>query len=182
MKQVMSMILVIAGMANLNAYAIDGFSMDLGYGEESAVHIGTSAKWNWDSKWFTAGNWSVGGHWEVGAAHWNGKSGKHSNGSITLVGITPVFRLMRHQPLFNGMMPFFEGAVGFHMMSDNKIGDADLGGNFIFGTHIAAGVPFSSRRQYELSVRLQHFSNAGIYNGGNNGMDFVQLRFSYNFE
>ena len=59
------MILVIAGMANLNAYAIDGFSMDLGYGEESAVHIGTSAKWNWDSKWFTAGTgpWGVTGKW-----------------------------------------------------------------------------------------------------------------------
>ncbi|TNF99338.1 MAG: acyloxyacyl hydrolase [Gammaproteobacteria bacterium] len=163
-----------------HAQAVDGIAIDLGSGDESSDVIGASVRWNWEKKWFTDGEWYVGGYWEAGIGHWDGKSGEHSNDNITHVGVTPVFRLQRHQPLSNGTIPFFEGAIGFHVMSDDKIGDKDLGTNFAFGDHVAAGIQFGGQRQYELSARLRHFSNCGL-DDSNPGMNFGEVRFGYLF-
>ena len=110
-----------------------------------------------------------------------GDSGDYRNDDITHVGITPVFRLTRHDRLDNGIKPFFEGAIGFHLMSDDKIGDKDMGGNFTFADHISAGAQFGGKLQHELSLRLQHFSNAGIYSS-NPGVNFAAIRYGYNFD
>lgn len=162
------------------AYAVDGMNFTLGGGDESATMIEASAKWNWDSKWFTDGDWYVGGYWELGAGHWDGKRGDTRNSDITYVGLTPVFRLTRHQPLSNGVRPFLEGAVGFQLMSDHKIGDKDLGGDFIFRDHVSGGVMFGNNEQHELSLKLQHFSNAGL-NKSNPGINFMSLQYGYNY-
>jgi len=119
--------------------------------------------------------------WILGAGHWNGKSGKERNDSITHVGVTPVFRLTRHQKLANGAMPFFEASIGAHIMSDDKIGDKDLGGNFIFGDQISGGAQFGNNLQHELSLRLQHYSNAGLHSS-NPGINFAGLRYTYNLD
>ena len=180
-KKLIRLLFLLLPAYSLTAMAVDGMNVDLGAGDESATQIGGSVKWNWDSRWFTEGDWYVGGYWEAGIAHWDGDSGKHRNDNITLIGVTPVFRLTRHNKLDNGMKPFFEGAIGFHLMSDDKIGDKDLGGNFTFGDHISGGAQFGDRLQHELSLRLQHFSNAGIYSD-NQGMNFATIRYGYNFE
>ena len=166
---------------SVTVFAVDGVSVDLGGGDESTTLVGVSAKWNWDSKWFTDGDWYVGGYWELGAGHWNGKSGRERNDSITHVGITPVFRLTKHQTSANGTKPFFEAAVGAHIMSDDKIGDKDLGGNFIFGDQISGGVQFGNNLQHELALRLQHYSNAGL-SSSNPGINFLGLRYTYNLD
>ena len=138
-KKLIQTIFVLFLTYSLPGHAVDGVNFDLGGGDESTTQLGVSAKWNWDAKWFTEGDWYVGGYWELGAGHWDGDSGRHRNDNITHIGITPVFCLTRHDKLANGVKPFFEGAIGFHLMSDDKIGDKDLGGNFTFGDHISAG-------------------------------------------
>jgi hypothetical protein len=166
---------------SLPAYSVDGINIDLGSGEESATLVGVSAKWNWDSQWFNEGDWYVGGYWELGAGYWDGKSGEHRNSEITHIGVTPVFRLTRHNAYSNGVKPFFEGAIGFHLMSDDKFGDKDLGTEFTFGDHISGGIQFGEQQKHELSLRLQHFSNAGL-DSSNPGINFGMLRYGYNFQ
>lgn len=165
---------------SLGASAVDGVDIDLADGDEGSTVVGASVKWNWDKQWLTDGDWYVGGYWELGAGHWNGDSGEHRNSSITHAGITPVFRLTRHNRLANGAMPFLEGAIGFHLMSDDKIGDKDLGGSFTFKDHLSAGVQFGTGLEHELSVRLQHFSNLNLY-GSNPGFNTIGLRYGHNF-
>jgi hypothetical protein len=51
---------------------------------------------------------------------------------------------------------------------------------FNFDDHAALGFRFGDRDANELSVRVEHFSNAGIKNP-NPGIDFAQLRFARHF-
>jgi len=53
--------------------------------------------------------------------------------------------------------------------------------SFNFGDHVAVGCSFGARREQELALRLEHFSNAGIKRP-NPGESFVQLRYSLRFE
>ena len=180
MRKLYTVIAAILLNASLPVQAADGVNIDLGSGDESSTLVGVSAKWNWDSQWFTEGDWYVGGHWEAGVGYWDGDRGEHSNSDIVHVGVTPVFRLARHEPYPNGVKPFFEGAIGFHVMSDDKFGDKDFGTEFAFGDHISAGVQFGDQQKHELSLRMQHFSNAGL-NDSNPGINFGVVRYGYNF-
>ncbi|GMQ97303.1 MAG: hypothetical protein BMS9Abin15_1010 [Gammaproteobacteria bacterium] len=165
----------------LPVHALDGFSVDLGRGDESANLVNAALRWNWDTTWFTDGQWFVGGYWEANLGRWNGKNGKNRNGDITEIGITPVFRLQRHAPLDSGMMPFFEGSIGAHLISETSIGNRQLSTAFQLSESLAAGIRFGRKHQMELSYRLQHFSNGGV-KSPNSGMNFHMFRFGYNFE
>ena len=52
--------------------------------------------------------------------------------------------------------------------------------SFNFGTHLAIGRSFGERREHEVSLRIEHFSNAGIKHP-NPGENFVQLRYARRF-
>jgi hypothetical protein len=161
-----------------SAHAIDSFGLDVGTGDESANLVSVSARWNWQSKWFTEGEWYLGGYWEANAGHWNGRAGTTGNDSITDIGITPVFRLQPHKQ--DGVTPWVEGAIGFHYLSDTKIGNKNLSTHFQFGDHLGAGVSFGKKQSMELGYRFQHFSNAGIKRP-NPGINFHMVRFGYRF-
>ena len=172
--------MVVFLLFNLPVYAVDGINIELGSGEERSTLLGVSAKWNWDAEWLNEGDWYVGGYWEAGAGYWDGERGKYSNSDIVHAGVTPVFRLTRHNPYPSGVKPFVEGAIGVHVLSDDKFGDKDLGTELIFGNHLAAGVQFGEQQKHELSLRMEHYSNAGL-DDDNPGIDFGVVRYGYNF-
>lgn len=163
------------------AHAVDGFTLELGHGDDENVdRYGLAIQWEWDRKWFAAGDWYLGGFWELGVSHWHGDGDRTGNDDLTEVGITPVFRLQPHHATVGGLLPFFEFGVGAHLLSDLSIGDKRFGTSFNFGTHAGGGARFGSRRQYELLYRFQHLSNASIREP-NPGINFhlVQLKYWY---
>ena len=67
-------------------------------------------------------------------------------------------------------------AGGLHIVSGTHLQDnVSLSTRFQFGDHIGVGV---RRGHYDLGLRLQHLSNAGLRNP-NPGINFVQLRVAY---
>ena len=52
--------------------------------------------------------------------------------------------------------------------------------NFQFGDHVAGGVRFGDKGQYDVQLRLQHLSNGGIKHP-NPGINFAILGFQYHF-
>ena len=178
MKNLLLVMLIALSLHSSSLFAVDGIHVGLGSGDESTSAIEAAAKWNWDSRWFDEGDWYVGGYWELGAGHWDGKRGKYRNADITHIGVTPVFRLIRQDSLANGVKPFVEAGIGLHLMSDDKIGDKDLGGEFAFANQLGIGAQFGG--QHEVSVHIQHYSNAGMYDS-NPGFDFGTIRYGYNF-
>lgn len=154
--------------------ALDFVSAEYGNGD-SVDMARVGAGWDWQQQWFTDGDWLVTGSWEASIGSWQGRGA--AGGSVTDIGITPVFRLQQKQP--SNVAPYFEGAIGFHLLSQTSInGNRHFGSSFQFGDHLGAGVRFGERRQFDLAYRFQHLSNGSIKQP-NQGINFHQLRFAY---
>ncbi|HDK37746.1 MAG TPA: acyloxyacyl hydrolase [Thiolapillus brandeum] len=161
-------------------FAVDGISLDAGEGDENAISLGITARWDWDKRWFEEGNWYLSGHWNLGVSYWNGDSDRFSNHTMMTAGLTPVFRFSRHTAYDNGVKPFFELGVGAYVLSDTKFGDKHFGGNFTFSDYAAVGIQMGKQQEHELSLHVHHYSNAGIYSN-NPGINFIELRYGHNF-
>jgi len=155
--------------------AVDSASAEYGTGNGAGMwRIG--AQWKWQSRWLQSGNWHMGGYWDAQVGQWSG-DGKNT---ITDLGLTPVFRYQQTTP--SSISPYVEGAIGFHLISPVRLEPArGFSTAFQFGDHIGAGARFGERGRYDLSLRFQHLSNAGIKKP-NNGINFTQLRFQYHFD
>ena len=156
------------------ANALNGSSIELGTGDDSTNMGRVTLRWNWDKKWTLGQSWNATGFWEAGLGYWDG----HGTGARSLwdIGATPVFRLGP-----NGSSFYLEGAIGAHLLSENRInGKRAFGTSFNFGDHIGFGWAFGDKDHYELGYRLQHLSNASIAHP-NDGINFHQIRFGINY-
>ena len=176
MKTIVSFL--IALLVSGNVFAVDGLSLELGNGQHAdSVRVG--AIWDFNKTWFNDGDWLVTGFWEASVGTWRGNSTVGNNQTITDLGITPVFRLQQKNP--TGISPYFEGAIGFHLVSPTYIyANRKFGSAFEFGDHIGFGARFGEKQQFDLGYRFQHLSNGGI-KMPNQGINFNQIHFSYRF-
>ena len=152
-------------LAPVAAHAIDGISLDLGKGDRHTSLARVAVHWNYELVQFAPHH--VHPYIEVSVAHWHTEQS-----GIYDTAITPVFRYARSPR--DGL--YAEGAVGLHIVSGTHLQDnVSLSTRFQFGDHIGVGV---RRGHYDLGLRLQHLSNAGLRNP-NPGVNFVQLRVAY---
>lgn len=155
------------------ARAVDSWSVEAGGGESVDVwRVG--AQWKWARKWFQSADWHLGGYWDLQLGQWDGNGGDN----ITDIGFTPTFRYQRN----SGLGPYFEGAIGFHLLSGKQItASKRFGGSFQFGDHVGVGYRFGDKGKYDLGVRLQHHSDLGIKKP-NPGINFLLIRFQYHLD
>jgi hypothetical protein len=168
---VFSALLCFAG----SAQAVDSASFEYGTGNGAQMwRVG--AQWDWKSRWLQSGNWHMGGYWDAQIGQWGG-SGKNT---ITDLGLTPVFRYQQTTP--SSISPYVEGAIGFHLISPVRLEpNRGFSSAFQFGDHVGAGARFGEHGRYDLGLRFQHLSNAGIKHP-NNGINFTQVRFQLHFD
>jgi lipid A 3-O-deacylase len=156
------------------ARGADGVSFEVGRGEGTDM-IRLGAQWNWDKRFFAERRWNVVPYWDFTVGLWN--SARYN--MVADLAVTPTFRLQ--QATLSGLAPYFEAAIGFHLLSEVHITRSKIfSTNFQFGDHIGAGVRFGGRRRYDVSLRLQHLSNGSIRRP-NPGINFAQLRLAYHF-
>ncbi len=129
--------------------------------------------WHWDRQ-LALGSGVVSGYWAAAVSGWRYESyGGVGRSTLGQVSFTPVFR---YTPSGGQADWFIEGGVGATYM--NRIyasNDKNFSTRFNFGDQIAIGAVFGAQRQYEVSLRFEHFSNAGIKHP-NPGENFTQLR------
>ena len=161
-----------------NVCAVDGIVAEFGNGNSTdTTRIGVIQ--NFDRQWFTDGNWQVAGFWEAALGSWRGHSAFGNNQTVTDLGLTPVFRFEQKNP--DGIAPYLEGAIGFHLISPAFIYDnRRFGSSFQFGDHVGAGVRFGDHQQFDLGYRFQHLSNGGIKKP-NQGINLNQIHLIYHF-
>jgi len=165
--------LVLACSFALPARAVDGISVEAGSGSEGVKLGRIGAQWNWQKQWLKGPEWHVGGYWDLQLGEWH----RSGHAQVTDLGLTPTFRLEQN----TGYGPYLEGAIGFHYLSSKDISNGkQFSTNFQFGDHVGAGVRFGEKGQYDVQLRLQHLSNAGIKHP-NPGINFGILRFQYHF-
>jgi lipid A 3-O-deacylase len=132
--------------------------------------------WNWGRE-FAVGNARFTGYWEASLSQWSYPAADvRRTAGLLQLGLIPVFRWRPEQ----GASPWFvEAGIGATLTTVAYQTDRKrFSTRFNFGDHLAVGRSFGLTRAHELSLRLEHFSNAGIKQP-NPGESFVQLRYLY---
>jgi lipid A 3-O-deacylase len=130
--------------------------------------------------WRSVPGWQGAGrsfYWDLFASQWRGPlDGDHR--SVAQIGVLATWRYR----FDGGASPWFvEGGVGVSVMDRlYRTDDRGFSTTFQFTEAIGAGYSFGANGRHELSLRLQHFSNAGIKKP-NPGENFVRLRYAYHF-
>jgi hypothetical protein len=153
-------------------FAPDWFLVQLGRASDTtAASVGVGWDWRWQKRWGERG--IVSGYHEVSIGHWRADTGG-SRAVVTQLGVTPT---LRYWPDGQPRRWFIEAGVGANVLAPiYRTRDKRFSTAFNFGDHIGVGYRTAGAGG-EWSLRLQHFSNAGI-NHPNPGENFVQLRWS----
>jgi lipid A 3-O-deacylase len=154
-----------------------GVYVQLGAAEHgtASATVGLVWPWAWRST-FVGGELT--GQTEAYASHWTADAFGGGRQSYTQLGLLPVLRLR-----FDGGRSdwFVEGGIGVTWM--DKIyctPDKCFGSSGNFHDMLGVGRSFGADRSHELSLRLVHYSNAGIKKP-NPGIEFLQLRYGWKF-
>lgn len=154
---------------------IDSASIEYGQGKDmSKVRLGLQSEWK--NPLWRFQNTQIGGYWDFSLANWHLERYRNANVSknITVIGVTPVFRLESH----NRRGWYGELGIGAHYLSDLYENNGDkLSTHFQFGDHVGVGYRWD---KVDLTLKYQHYSNGGIKKP-NSGADFVVLRLLYAF-
>jgi hypothetical protein len=134
--------------------------------------------------WDLPYRWQLGGgrldsYLEASYAYWHIQaSDRDGRSQLSQFALVPVLRFRPDE----GASPwFFETGVGLTATSSiYRTRQKTFSTRFNFGTHLAVGRSFGERRQHEIALRVEHFSNAGIKHP-NPGENFVQVRYAYRF-
>lgn len=170
-------------MTSQTAYALDldarqAWYLQAAQGEESsyATVIGTTLPWK-NFAW-SVGSGKVRAHWDIWLGGWSNKDLRNDRFTTLAIGIGPSLRWRGAQ----GASPWFlEAGTGIMATGKRLYNDQQrMGTRFNFASHIGVGMNFGPQHAHELSLRLQHASNAGIKNP-NPGINFVQLRYAHAF-
>lgn len=150
---------------------LGGFSAQLGNGHH-ASRVGLSWEtppwWGWAGG-ARQGRWTAVTEW--GAARWAAHSDLLPS-SVWQVSVTPLVRYWTaSQP---GL--FFEAGIGASVFRHTHFADDAISTAFQFGDHLGMG--YQTATQHRISLRLSHYSNAGI-KSPNPGLTVLQLSYTY---
>ena len=162
-------------MASVPALAVDGMAIEAGNGDGANMER-IAVQWDWERRWFQGERWHLGAYWDLALGHWRRDVQPGENGEITEIGLTPVLRLQQND--LKG--PYFEAAIGYHLLSRTSLGGKRFSTAFQFGDHLGFGYRFGAKKAFDLGYRFQHLSNADLKRP-NNGINFNQIRLQYHF-
>lgn len=150
--------------------------LQAGAGEQQTREYFAGAAWSapWHQDY---GRARLDAYVESGFGRWvTDRAGERSSAWLTQLSLTPV---LRARPRGAARRWFGELGIGANLIlpvyqSERK----RFSTTFNFGDHLGAGRYFGRSEQHELSLRLEHFSNAGIQEP-NPGENFVQVRYAW---
>ena len=160
-----------------SAWAVDSVSLEIGDGDYTQlVRVGLQSQWQ--KRWWQSNGTHVGGYWDLTFSQWRWSASPGATQSyqhLTEVGITPVWRFQSDTQ--KGF--YSEIGIGAHWLSEYYDNNGDrFSTRFQFGDHI--GVGYVLQNGMDISLKIQHFSNAGI-DQPNPGVLFGVLKVGYAF-
>ena len=161
---------------DLSALRASSFFVQAGAGNESTRSYVAGATWNW--RWHRQfARFRASGYFEADIGRWTTTArGVRSSSWVTQAGLTPVIRLQSAGAPGPWFAEFGIGAN--YIIPLYQTGHKRFSTQFNFGDHLGIGRRAGANGKHEFTVRLQHFSNAGIEHP-NPGENFVQLRYSW---
>ena len=157
------------------AYSLDHISVGTthSYKSETLEGLRLGLQWQWDRNLVRWKYWQLSGYWEASYHYVHApNSAPEQNDRLQILAVTPVFVVVPTG--FSNWRPYLEFAIGAAYFSDTEIAGRATGSRYQFEDRIALGARFGARQQYDLNLRLMHYSNAGI-NDPNPGYDMLML-------
>ncbi len=153
-----------------------GYYLQLGAAEQGTQSVTGGLIWPWASRWNVLGG-QVGGYWEGYASVWRAR-GFPDHQHYLQVALVPMVRYRFDQ----GQSPWFvEGGIGISFMeSIYRTPHKTFSTTFQFSDNIAVGRSFGEGNRSDISLRIQHISNASIKRP-NPGENFLQIRYATGF-
>ena len=147
-----------------------------GAGDSSARALVVGATQPWSSDAWQLGGGALRGHWDGWVGAWRNKDARGDNFYVAALGAGPSLRWRAQQ----GAAPWFVEAGTGVMFSNKHLYNSGrrMGARWNFVSHIGLGLNWG--QVHEVSLRLQHASNAGLKNP-NPGLNMVQLRYARAF-
>ncbi len=149
-----------------------GISIASGYGVARSIPLRIGVQQEFCKQWRMDSNWPIGGYWEasfydVSAHNKNVKPMSHQH--LNAGALAAVARLEHKEGTQLGW-PYVELGIGLSLVSHKEFGGRKLGTHFQFEDRFGMGVRFGENREYDISYKAIHFSNAyiGSYNHGIN--------------
>jgi lipid A 3-O-deacylase len=149
----------------------------LGSNPDQVEHLGAGVAWPFAWK-----RQALGGEFsaqaELSLSYWNARAFGGGQEGFWNVGLVPLLRYR----LSDGSSPWFvEAGIGINASNKRYVTpDKTFSTRLNFSDNVALGRSFGTGWNQELSLRLQHSSNAGIKKP-NPGEDFVLVRYAYRF-
>jgi hypothetical protein len=176
--------LVLHVCATGNAWA-EGISVaadgPLGYVQVGANDGVQSADVGYIAPWIALGT-ALGAHgfnyWDISLSRWHAKaSSGYPSEDTTRVGLTPVFGWAFGE----SHRLFAEMGIGANVVAPRfRYGCKTFSTTFQFGDHVGLGYRFGAQASEAVSLRFEHFSNAGMREP-NPGQNFIELRYAHGF-
>ncbi|OUM01467.1 acyloxyacyl hydrolase [Variovorax sp. JS1663] len=141
-----------------------------------SLTLGVILPWGSEHKFWGT---SVTSHADLFVSQWRAPTVDHTgHNNFTQLGAIALWRIRFDE----GASPWFaEAGIGITQMNDRyESPDRRFSTRFQFTEQFAVGRSFGAQGRHELSLRIQHFSNASIRKP-NPGENFYKLRYAYRF-
>lgn len=170
----------ITSFANDNFMQMDGMTFTAGFWGDNTNRRGfrVAPRWNWNVKWLQDFPIAITGYWEAGVGDWNAFAGDdpedNGNENLWIISASPVFQFWVGPVDLTRNALFFELGIGPAYLTENELGEKDLGGYWHFEDKFGLGVNIGTERPLQVIYRYYHYSNAG-FELPNNGLDLHTL-------
>lgn len=123
--------------------------------------------------------WTLTGHVDLGIGEFRAHHSDSSHGTTRALAAIAKLRWQRREA--RRVQPFIEVGLGISGFSETNIaGTRHLGGGFEFTEVVRGGLRFGARRQWEVALYGQHFSNAGLHRP-NEGITYAGVSTAWYF-
>lgn len=159
-----------------NALDADAMTVDVGGGED-VYFLRYVARWEADYAVQISSGLEIRPALQVSYSKWQSSQNLDRSATNNVVDLLPVFRWQgRSIPIVD----YIDTGVGLSLFSSEEISDLKFGGPLQFNNYLGIGWYLGQQSQWELSLRLQHYSNNDMYEE-NNGINLPHISVGYRY-
>lgn len=167
----------------VSAHAAPGWQPDAAFtqlGEGSSTQSWSAGlQWDWDREWSLARSLVLRGRFEVALGRWRAEVRERDDGWAWITQVSAVPNLRLSDADRRGW--YGELGVGPSLLLPiYRSRDRQFSTHFNFQSHLGVGYTWGERGEHDVSLRVEHYSNAGIRRP-NPGVNLGSVRYAYRF-
>lgn len=174
--------LIAASCCSMPAQAVDGLTFSGGEwdGRDDRYGYRIAPRWDWSKALYEASHFDIKGYWEASLAYWKADNVRNrENDELWVAAASPMIQFQFNQ--WESLTPFAEIGIGVAAMTDDKLGNRNLGSHYHFEDKLGFGITSKTKHKFEIAYRYFHYSNAKL-SSPNEGLDFHTINFSVFFK